>query len=170
SRILSPISGTIAANGSALVQSADILYWYQSDHNIELAQSSSNWQERDTVLRPGPRGSFDELGVADPYVIRAADHFYMYYLGTDRARRQRLGVARSHDGANWEKLRGNPILELGSPGAFDEVGLGEPSVWSSGGSWWMLYTGRDRAEHRKIGLAKSPDGVHWQRDLKFPPI
>jgi hypothetical protein len=54
-------------------------------------------------------------------------------------------------------------MELGAPGAFDEVGLGEPAVWSSGGSYWMLYTGRAWAEKRRIGLAKSPDGISWTR-------
>jgi predicted GH43/DUF377 family glycosyl hydrolase len=82
----------------------------------------------------------------------------------DRARRQRLGVARSHDGVVWEKLVDNPILELGEAGAFDEMGLGEPAVWSSGGSYWMLYTGRARGEKRRIGLGRSPDGVHWLRE------
>jgi hypothetical protein len=27
----------------------------------------------------------------------------------------------------------------------------------------MLYTGRDRKEYRRIGLAWSTDGVHWER-------
>jgi hypothetical protein len=30
----------------------------------------------------------------------------------------------------------------------------------------MLYTGRDRGEMRRIGLARSPDGVTWRR---LPP-
>jgi hypothetical protein len=34
----------------------------------------------------------------------------------------------------------------------------------------MLYTGRDRAEHRRIGLARSADGVHWERDKTFRPL
>lgn len=70
----------------------------------------------------------------------------------------------------WEKLRSNPILELGEVGSFDENGLGEPAVWSSGGSYWMLYTGRDHGERRRIGLARSSDGVHWARELNFKPI
>jgi hypothetical protein len=36
-------------------------------------------------------------------------------------------------------------------------------VWNSGGSYWMLYTGRNRAEQRRMGLARSRDGVSWQR-------
>jgi len=167
--------GYIAANGSALAAGSEILYWYETGDpfSIALARSSDGvkWNRGgDPVLHAGPRGSFDERGVADPYVIHAGDRFYMFYIGMDRARRQRLGVARSVDGVRWEKLRSNPVLELGPLGAFDEEGLGEPAVWSSGDSFWMLYTGRDRQEHRKVGLAKSADGIHWERDLKSPVI
>lgn len=177
-RVLSPSGwegNYMAANGSALVDGAQILYWYQAGDppRIALARSPDGraWTKHpDAVLGTGPYGSFDERGVADPYVIHTGGKFYLFYIGMDRARRQRLGMARSPNGVHWEKLRSNPLLELGSPGAFDEVGLGEPAVWSSGGSYWMLYTGRARDERRRIGLAKSSDGVHWERDLGFKPL
>ncbi len=164
-----------ATNGTALLVGEELLYWYQAGDpvRITLARSPDSvvWhKEAGPVLSTGPRGSFDELGVADPYVIRAGGRLYLFYLGTDRARRQRLGVARSSDGVHWEKLRSNPLLELGAPDAFDEIGLGEPAVWSSGGSYWMLYTGRDRSERRRTGLAKSPDGVRWERESGFVPL
>jgi sucrose-6-phosphate hydrolase SacC (GH32 family) len=76
-------------------------------------------------------------------------------------------MARSADGIVWEKLRTNPILEAGGPGTFDENGLGEPAVWSSGGQWWILYTGRDKKEQRRMGLAHSVDGRRWERLPKF---
>ena len=158
----------IAANGSALGTDGEFLYWYQGGRlpSIGLARSpdARHWTKLPKpVLRPGPRGSWDERGVADPYVIRAGAFYYMYFLGQDRARRQRLGVARSVDGVSWEKLRSNPILELGATGAFDERGLGEPAVWASQDRYWMLYTGRDRFEYRRIGLAWSRDGIRWER-------
>jgi predicted GH43/DUF377 family glycosyl hydrolase len=177
-RVLSPTGwegAYIAANGSALVSSDEIFYWYEAGDPFQIALARSldgvQWTRHgQPVLAPGPLGTFDERGVSDPYVIRAGDFFYLFYTGIDRARRQRLGLARSRDGIAWEKLRSNPILELGSPGAFDEIGLGEPAVWSSGGSYWMLYTGRALGERRRIGLARSRDGVQWERDLSFPPI
>lgn len=172
-KVLSPDPSTweggyIAANGSALWEGGDFLYWYQAGDppRIGLARSSDgrSWRKESTpVLGTGPRGSWDERGIGDPYAVRAGDYVYLYYTGMDRARRQRLGVARSRDGLAWEKLRSAPILELGTAGAFDEVGLGEPAVWAGGGSYWMLYTGRDRREHRRIGLARSRDGVRWER-------
>ena len=177
-KILSPDPRTwegdaIAANGSALADEiGGFLYYYQAGApvRIGLARSANGhqWEKNPApVLDVGPRGSWDEGGVADPCVIRIARTYYMFYLGVDRARRQRLGVAMSDDGQAWYKLRSNPILELGSGGAFDENGLGEPAVWASRGYYWMLYTGRDRNEVRRLGMARSLDGVHWDR---IPPV
>jgi predicted GH43/DUF377 family glycosyl hydrolase len=173
--ILSPDPRTwegsyIAANGSALVYENQCWYWYQAGPRerprIGLARAADthSWRkEPKPVLEPGPYGSWDEYGVADPCVVRIEPYFYLFYLGQDRARRQRLGVARSTDGVRWEKLRANPVLELGGAGAFDENGLGEPAVWNSHGFYWMLYTGRDTAENRRLGLARSTDGIHWRK-------
>ncbi len=160
--------GYWATNGSVLVVDGEFFYWYQAAQPARIAFARSRdgraWiRHPGPVVGLGPRGSWDERAAADPYVIRAGDHFYMYYLGEDRARRQRLGVARSRDGLAWEKLRANPVLELGPADSFDEMGLGEPAVWVSHGSYWMLYTGRDRREHRRLGLARSADGVRWER-------
>jgi len=135
-KVLSPEGwegGYIAANGTALRVGGEFWYWYQAGDppRVALARSAEGraWSKSPVaVLEAGPRGSWDEQGVADPYVIRRGDRFYMFYLGQDRARRQRLGVADSFDGIHWRKLRTNPILELGPSGAFDEAGLGEPAV------------------------------------------
>jgi predicted GH43/DUF377 family glycosyl hydrolase len=178
--ILSPDPRTwegdyIAANGSALHHNGEFLYWYQGGRipqiGLATSKTAEQWSKRShPVLTTGPRGSWDERGVADPYVLRVGEWFYMYYLGQDRARRQRLGVARSRDGIEWEKYRGNPILELGEAGAFDETGLGEPAVWSLDNWYWMLYTARDRKEYRRLGLARSKDGVNWSRVTTAPVL
>ena len=161
----------IAANGSLVLFRNQPIYYYQSARTprILLArQTHDKWKNEATpILLPGPRGSWDELGAADPYVFAAGGNLYMYYLGMDRAHRQRLGVAVSQDSVTWYKLRTNPILEIGDYGAFDENGLGEPAVWNMHGWYWMLYTGRARGEQRKLGIARSPDGVHW---TKLPDV
>jgi predicted GH43/DUF377 family glycosyl hydrolase len=175
-RILSPEAGTweaggspgIAANGSAIADNSGILYYYQAGDPPQIglvrSRNGHQWERNGAPVLPvGPYASWDERGVADPYVIRAGGAYYMFYLGMDRARRQRLGVAESQDGVSWYKLRGNPILELGEYGAFDANGLGETAVWTARGYYWMLYTGRDRDEVRRLGLARSRDGVHWEK-------
>ena len=170
--VLSPDARTwegsyIAANGSALGVKDQLWYWYEAGprgaHRIGLARDFRKLPR--PVLDHGPYRSWDERVVADPYVIHTSRYFYMYYLGQDRAEppRQRLGVARSRDGIQWEKLRSNPILSPGGPGAFDEAGVGEPAVFEFGNSYWMLYTGRDAQENRRLGLARSSDGVNWRK-------
>lgn len=177
-KVMSPDERTwegayIAANGSVLEFGGRLLHWYQAGDppRIGLAVSADGrvWEKRAApVLETGPVGSWDERGVGDPYAIEASGELFLFYVGMDRARRQRLGVARSRDGAEWVKLRSNPVLETGEDGAFDENGLGEPAVWSAAGRWLMLYTGRDRREHRAIGLAESLDGVRWLRSDRAP--
>jgi hypothetical protein len=155
----------IAANGTALQVGGELWHWYVAGPEerpaIGLVRGGS--KQPAPVLTPGPFMSWDERGVADPYVIQVGSWFYMYFLGQDRALRQRLGVARTSDGIHWEKLRSNPVLEPGGPGDFDENGLGEPAVWNSHGFYWMLYTGRAADETRRLGLARSADGVRWTR-------
>jgi predicted GH43/DUF377 family glycosyl hydrolase len=172
-KILSPDPATweadaIAANGSALADENFLLYYYQAGkpNRIGLARSSNGhqWQKHGPpVLDVGPRGSWDERGIGDPQVLRIGRSYYMFYLGMDRARRQRIGVAVSDDGVTWFKLRSNPILELGEYGAFDEDAVGEPAVWASHGYYWMLYTGQNRGLMRRLGLARSRDGVAWEK-------
>ena len=167
-RVLSPEEGDyIAANGSVVrVPNEGFWYWYQRGRvpRIGLARwrGSAFVKEREPVLKPGPYRSWDERGVADPYVVRLGEFYYLYYTGLDRAQRQQLGLARSRDGVHWEKNAANPILELGTD-AFEEGGLGEPAVFAAGGVYWMLYTGRAWDEQRRIGLARSSDGVVWTR-------
>jgi hypothetical protein len=150
----------IAANGSVLGD----FYWYvagpKERPHIGLAKLPAFSKHPEPVLDYGPVGSFDERAVADPYIIRVGPFLYMYYLGQDRAIRQRVGLARSADGIHWEKLRSNPVIDLDLD---HEAGLGEPAVWQSHGFYWMLFTVRNFDETRHLGLARSTDGVHWTR-------
>jgi predicted GH43/DUF377 family glycosyl hydrolase len=102
--------------------------------------------------------------VGDPYAVRCGGVYYLYYLGQNRQGIQRLGVSRSTDGVHWQKSHANPILDTGPPGSFDQRGLGEPAVIRASGEWWMLYTGRDEAEVRRMGWARSPNGIDWAKE------
>lgn len=175
-RILSPDPASwegdryIAANGAAVVWRGEVWYYFQAGRKPRVgllrSRDGRKWERhKDPVIPVGPRGSWDELGVADPYVLEVDGKLYLYYLGMDRAKRQRLGVARSEDGVQWTKLRSNPVMELGSAEAFDGGGLGEPAVWRARGWYWMLYTGRARNEQRRLALVRSRDGVRWSAPL-----
>ena len=163
----------IAANGSALVYDDQIYYYYQGTDaangfaQIGMAVSSDGYAfiERSDypVLSVGKTGVWDSNGVADPYVINYGGKLYMYYLGMDCLAVQRIGVAMSDDGINWVKYKNNPVMDVGVYGAFDENGLGEPSIVYKAPYFYMLYTGRNAHEQRNLGFAISKDGINWKK-------
>jgi hypothetical protein len=171
SRAASGEGGYIAANGSALFDEGEFWYWYQAGPKetprLGLARS-----ERRPALAQGAL-SGDGLRSARK-------------LGRTRAGRSLrpskwagistcftwARIARGGNGWEWpgpwtasigRRCRSNPILELGKYGSFDEMGLGEPAVWIAHGYYWMLYTGRDAQQNRRLGMARSTDGVHWEK-------
>ena len=170
-RILSPDPATweqdyIAANGATLFRGNEFLTWYEgggheTEKRIGLARSTDGThfrKEPKPVLDVGPYQSWDERAVADPYVFETNGWLYMYYLGQDRARRQRIGVARSQDGLTWEKLRANPVIEL------DEGNLGEPAIFIWKGRYRMLLTATGPDQHRRLVAYWSNDGIRWTRE------
>ncbi len=159
----------IAANGSAIVYKDKVYYYYQGLERgtdasaIGLAISSDGEHFEQRTMLPVLRGGEDWecAGVGDPYVISFRGRLFMYYLGMDALGIQRLGVAFSDNGIDWAAYENNPIMDLGVRGAFDEKGLGEPSVIYQAPYFYMLYTGRNAEEQRNIGMAVSLDGVTW---------
>jgi len=163
--------GYIAANGAAFHDGERFLYWYHAGPResprigLAFSQDAVHWTKQPApVLEPGAPGTWDEAGVADPYAIRCQGSYYLFFLGQNRFGVQRLGVARSPDGVHWQKSHTNPILDAGPPGSFDERGLGESAVVFHGGRFFLLYTGRDSAERRRLGWAVSDDGVNWKKE------
>ena len=160
----------IAANGATAVRDGRLWHWYQAgprnQTQLGLAVSDDGraWRkDPNPVFGPGAGGAWGESGVGDPYVLACGEHFYLFYLGQNRWGVQRLGVARSSDGRHWQRSHRNPILEPGGPGEFDERGLGEPAVLFAANEYWMLYVGRDGGERRRLGWARSADGVRWSK-------
>ena len=82
---------------------------------------------------PGPRGSWDERGVADP--VRDPDRAVLLHVlpgaGPRAAAAAGRGALRATASAG-RSCAPTRCMELGGPGAFDEAGLGEPAVWSAG--------------------------------------
>lgn len=170
-------SGYIAANGAVLHDGEQFHYWYQAGPRgstaIGLARSADAiaWDKHpQPVLRNGPPGSWDETAVGDPYAVGCGNTYYLYYVGQNRKGIQRLGVARSTNGVHWRKSHANPILDTGPPGSFDQRGLGEPAVIRASGEWWMLYTGRDESERRRMGWARSANGIDWAKASGAEPF
>ncbi len=141
--------------------------WYSgfdgSKWRIGLAVSLDgvHWDksERNPIMDASGPGSWDEAGVAYSSVAFIKDVFYMWYQGLDTKGVWRIGRAVSRDGVTWIKDEGGPVLYPEEKG-WDGDKVLAPSVFFSGGSYHMFYTG---APKWAIGYAVSEDGVTWRK-------
>jgi len=69
----------------------------------------------------------------------------------------------------WRKY-GKPILDIGSPGAFDCVLVCIPSVLKEKDHYKMWYTAANDSRDFKVGLAISKDGVNFRKYEHNPAL
>ena len=117
-----------------------------------------HWQKSHTnpILDTGPPGSFDERGLGEPAVFRAADRYLMLYTGRDANENRRIGWAESVNGVDWKKLTTRPVL--GGSQAWNSHVVCDPSVWRGGGDLLVWFGGGSRPSpdenlKGRIGLA-----------------
>lgn len=67
----------------------------------------------------------------------------------------------------WDKYNINPILNLGTSGAWDSAGVSNPSVIFKNNEYKMWFTGFD-GKNMRIGYATSPDGINWVKSQNNP--
>jgi len=155
-----------------LSHGGEIWYWYVAGAMerpvIGLARSSdgSAWRkEAQPVLGPGPYRSWDEYGVADPYIVRVEPYFYLYYLGQDRARaasawewrgRGTESVSRSCVRIPFWRSGAAGTLRRGRSRGARGVGVGRLLLDA-------VYRPRCRAPPAGWVWRESTDGVHFEK-------
>jgi uncharacterized repeat protein (TIGR01451 family) len=115
------------------------------------------------VLNVGNFGSFEESGVEKPTVFKEDSTYHLWYTGSD-GMTQRIGHTASSDGINWTKDPVNPVLEVGSPGAWDWLHVYGPSVVKVGAEYKLWYSGQTLPAAWQVGYARSSDGSAWTRE------
>ena len=131
------------------------------------------------VLSPTASLVPDGDHVGGPSIIKVASTYAMYYTGsTEPGGPTVILMATSSDGKVWTRATPNtPVLE-GTPGAFDEMGVGSPEVYYDAAElitpYRMWYSGRGKV-FGAIGYATSPDGITWTKftgtaNSEDPPV
>jgi len=106
-----------------------------------------------------PTETWDGNNLYSPSVMIDGSTFRMWYGAMAADGHDRLGYAFSSDGVNWTKYTGNPILNIGSEGSWDDNHVNDPDVIKVGGTFYLYFTGQD-GTYDQIGLATStnPEG------------
>jgi len=90
---------------------------------VAASEDGIRWKkEPKPVLPLGPKGSWDEQSHAGPCVLKLADGFHMWYLGSGGSKGKtawRIGHATSPDGLNWTRSGTDPVLDIGKGGRWD---------------------------------------------------
>jgi len=109
------------------------------------------------VLSPGEAGSWDELFLWTPQIVRDENKFYLFYLGGNVSGRMAVGFATSEDGFHFKKFAGNPVLSPDNKG-FDAFTVGPGMVVKDDSLWRMYFNAQELvnfAPGRHIGRASS---------------
>ncbi|MBS1857797.1 MAG: hypothetical protein JST11_20675 [Acidobacteria bacterium] len=125
------------------------------------------------IYTPAP-GAWDGSLACGPTVVKGPDGtWYLYYTGAGTTGAEGVGLLTSTDGAHWTRYGNGPVLAA-QPGAWDSEILEQSAIYFQG-QFWMWYSAYRGPLDMKttpisIGLATSPDGIHWTRYTNNPVI
>jgi predicted GH43/DUF377 family glycosyl hydrolase len=71
-------------------------------------------------------------------------YLYMFYAGGYNNEPQQIGVARSRDGLQWERMSNTPILPNGPKGSWNESESGHPDIFEDrDGKLYLFFQGNN---------------------------
>ena len=140
------------------------VFWAQIYHAVSM--DGLSWNVTGVALPPN---QFWDRGMTNaPWVVRdSAGVFWLFHSGWDGSN-TRVGVATSGDGISFTPYAGNPILDLGPSGSWDESDVNTPAV-IPGATWLLYYAGTNR-QVGALGTATSSDGFHWSKSQGNPVL
>jgi hypothetical protein len=121
------------------------------------SEAGAKFEDHRLTLPSGGVQAWDSFEVTTPRIFHHGGCYYMVYAGSPSPDRKDLpigfGLARSADLVLWEKYPGNPVFEIGEPGAWDDGAVWFGTVFEFRGYLYLLYE------------AGRLDGPAWQSSL-----
>ena len=139
----------------------------------------------DPVLSPGPSGSWDDIQVSAPDVLKTENSYIMYYEALGKNSTSMIGMATSSDGIHWNKYNdpdtndpafteSDPVLKMSDSG-WDSKRVLDPNVIKKSNGFEMIYLATSGPKkfspgEFSFGAATSADGVHWMKSNLNPVL
>jgi predicted GH43/DUF377 family glycosyl hydrolase len=163
----------------ALVINKQVNLFYQTygnGKNDAICHAVSNdgihFQRNPTNPIFHPSGEWNCGRAIDAEVFRFKDKYFLYFATRDPDYKiQMQGVASAPAGANfnrdqWSQLTSHPILKPEYP--WEGECIEAASLVQQGELLYMFYAGAYNNYPQQIGLAKSSDGINWDRVTNEP--
>lgn len=137
--------------------------WGRLEIGVATSSDGLTWTKYQStpIIQGGGPGTWNYT-LRDPSVIFDEGIYKMWFEGRN-GYPSSIGYATSLDGFTWSLHAGNPILGPGTPGGFEEMGVGEPCVIKVGTVYHMIYTGYTNQLIGRLGYAISNDGITWTK-------
>lgn len=107
-------------------------------------------------------------GVEDPRLVKIGDLYYLTYTGYNK-RDAQLCLATSKDLVHWER---QGVILPAYKGKWNAGWTKSGAIIGEkiDGKWWMYYLGTAADKTDQMGLASSPDLLHWTDMLDQPVL
>ncbi len=99
--------------------------------------------------------------------------YYSSFQGSDNSWKIGLATAKFQDSLEkleWKKYNGNPVLDIGNEGEWDDKGVALSIVIIRDNTYHMWYTGIQDDLITSIGYATSNDGINWKKYKNNPVL
>ncbi|MCL1909400.1 MAG: hypothetical protein FWG05_00520 [Kiritimatiellaeota bacterium] len=163
--------------------------WYtgQTRTHSALGYATSpdgvNWERRSDKPVMTPEAPWEKVAIMCPHVlwddeaddycsggaVRRPGCYKMWYSAGDQYEPNALGYATSPDGFNWKK-RPLPVLVPDPANAWEQHKVAGAQVIKTADGYLMFYIGFENEHHAQIGMARSSDGIAWERCAGNPII
>jgi predicted GH43/DUF377 family glycosyl hydrolase len=110
-------------------------------------------------------GTWRESQTANPDLLPRGDRWHLYFRG-QQGGHDRIGLATvakaDFDGVRWD-VRGEPVVDVGPPGSWDETHVLDPATVEVDGTVYLFYSAVSPHCPRAVCLATLRDGVRFEK-------
>lgn len=108
---------------------------------------------------------YEGTAIGSPSVILINDTLRMVYAAGGTDLKGRINAAYSTDGTSWTKHVENPVLDIGTPGSWDDYFLDTPEIIQDSTGFKLYYFGDTDNDPigSAFGVATSTDLINWTR-------
>lgn len=150
---------------SVLMRNLVIVIFFLSNFTAFQSFAQNTWYKYpgNPVFNRGCTNDWDYY-VGLKTMIFDKGKYHLWYKGSDKNGKSHLGYATSADGIHWEKFKDNPLsIEFGGSG-WESV-LHHLCVLKPDSLYYLWYSGfsKDTSTGPCIGLARSADGLKWEK-------
>jgi len=139
---------------------------------LATTADGEHFDRKGIILSPDPGTWEGSYIAANGSAVFFGKQFWYWYVSGPRGRHS-LGLARAnewnYEGAKSWRKETRPVLEPGPWGSWDERAVADPYAIRLEPYFYLYYLGQDRGARQKIGVARSRDGVRWEK-LRSNPV